>query len=174
MKISTRLISALLVSGLLATQTVSADCRDDITPSTPTSRFTINNNGTVTDNQTGLMWMRCSLGQMWDGTTCTGDAATYPWAEALATADDYNFADFTDWYLPNVKELTSIVETACHSPAINQTVFPNALNSSYWSSSPYAYYYGYSAWYVNFNDGYGSSYKKGNVHVRLVRAGVAQ
>lgn len=28
--------------------------------------------GTVTDPETGLMWMRCSLGQIWIGRACDG------------------------------------------------------------------------------------------------------
>ncbi|WP_125784590.1 DUF1566 domain-containing protein [Pseudoalteromonas rubra] len=170
MNISTRLPSVLLVYGLVVIDYAYSACRDDITSSTPDSRFTINSNGTVIDIQTGLMWMRCSLGQIWDGTTCTGDAATYTWQEALVIANGNSFADFTDWYLPNVKELNSIVETACYNSAINQTVFPNTPSSNYWSNSPKVNNYGY-AWYVSFNYGGDNAYYKHyGLHVRLVRA----
>jgi hypothetical protein len=40
--------------------------------SAPTERFADNRDGTVTDNGSGLMWMRCALGQSWTGKTCTG------------------------------------------------------------------------------------------------------
>lgn len=174
MKTSTILSPALLVYGVLTFNVAYGKCKDNITPSTPTSRFILNNNGTVTDNQTGLMWMRCSLGQMWDGTTCTERASTYTWAQALATASETNYAGFSDWYLPNIKELTSIVETACYNPAINQTVFPNTPSNGYWSSSPDADY-NFGAWDVDFYGGYdGSNYKDNSWHVRLVRASAAQ
>ncbi|MEI5640597.1 MULTISPECIES: Lcl C-terminal domain-containing protein [unclassified Pseudoalteromonas] len=173
MKISTILLFTLLVFGG-AFNEAYGECQDNIPPSTPTSRFTLNDNGTVTDNQTGLMWMRCSLGQAWDGTTCTESVSTYTWAEALASADESNYAGFSDWYLPNIKELASIVEAACYNPAINQTVFPNTASSSYWSSSPHAYYGNY-AWSVYFNRGYDYNLHKDNgTHVRLVRAGADQ
>ncbi|NSY33926.1 DUF1566 domain-containing protein [Pseudoalteromonas sp. JC28] len=170
MKTSTTFLLTLLVFGG-AFNVAYGECKDNITPSTPNSRFALNENGTVTDTQTGLMWMRCSLGQTWDGSTCTGSASTYTWAQALASADESNYAGFSDWYLPNIKELNSIVETACYDPAINQTVFPNTPSSGYWSSSPYAYY-GSSAWLVSFSNGYdGGNSKNYNRHVRLVRAG---
>ncbi|QTL37802.1 DUF1566 domain-containing protein [Pseudoalteromonas viridis] len=173
MKTSTTFLLTLLVFGG-AFNVAYGECKDNITPSTPTNRFTLNDNGTVTDNQNGLVWMRCSLGQTWDGSTCTGSASTYTWAQALASADESNYAGFSDWYLPNIKELNSIVETACYDPAINLTVFPNTPSSGYWSSSPYAYYY-YNAWYVYFSLGGGLNLNKnGSKRVRLVRAGVAQ
>ncbi|AUJ71233.1 Lcl C-terminal domain-containing protein [Pseudoalteromonas sp. NC201] len=174
MKISTGLITVLLMSGLLATQTVSADCRDDITPLTPTSRFTLNENGTVTDTQTGLMWMRCSLGQTWGSTTCTGDAFRYNWVQALNAPKNNNLAGFTDWYLPNIKELSSIVETSCFYSSINQTVFPGTPSDAYWSSSPAAFPHR-AVWVVDFQYGFDGLHAGGNhLYVRLVRANAAQ
>lgn len=37
-----------------------------------------NGDGTVTDTRTGLTWMRCALGQTWDGSTCVGVAGEHP------------------------------------------------------------------------------------------------
>ncbi|MFI3195613.1 MAG: hypothetical protein QX195_07310, partial [Methylococcaceae bacterium] len=51
-------------------------------PTTPTSDFTDNGDGTVTHQQTGLTWMRCALGQTWTGTTCSGTIKRYPYATA--------------------------------------------------------------------------------------------
>lgn len=45
-----------------------------------------NNAGLVLDKQNGLMWMRCSLGQTWNGQTCTGTAKEYKWEQAKKQA----------------------------------------------------------------------------------------
>lgn len=42
----------------------------------------------------------------------------------------------TDWRLPNINELLSVVETACEGPAVNTRWFPDFRASAYWSSSP--------------------------------------
>ncbi len=147
-----------------------------ITASTPTSQFTDHGNGTVTDNKTHLMWKRCSEGQTWTGSTCTGTAATYTWQGALQQAKARNngvgFASFTDWRVPNIKELASIVEEQCLSPAINATIFP-AMDSSnwrYWSASPSSYAGFADAWLVSFNGGLDDVLSKTvNGGVRLVR-----
>ncbi len=144
-----------------------------IPATTPTNRFTINKNGTVSDTKTGLMWKTCSEGQ--SGTDCSGgSAATYTWQLALQQAQTINngggFAGYSDWRVPNVKELLSIVEEQCIEPSINLTVFPNTpyLNV-FWSSSPSADFSG-NAWYVGFYGG-GSDYgfKDYGNFVRLVR-----
>jgi hypothetical protein len=88
------------------------------TPTTPTSDFIDNSDGTVTHKLTGLVWMRCSMGQTWDKATanCTGTAATYTWDAAMALKS--NFAGKSDWRLPNIAELQTIVERENANPAI--------------------------------------------------------
>ncbi|MCP5245500.1 MAG: DUF1566 domain-containing protein [Burkholderiales bacterium] len=146
-------------------------CRNDIPPTTPTQDFTLRDDGTVTHHKTGLMWMRCALGQNWNGATCTGSAQTYTWQSALQAAEGFSFAGHNDWRLPDIKELNSIVEQACISPAINAMVFPAAPSTIFWSASPYAGRVS-AAWFVSFHAGLDSINFRTNGHlVRLVRGG---
>lgn len=160
---------------IVAARSADANCRDDITPSTPEQDFTIHNNGTVTHNTTGLMWMRCSLGQNWDGSTCSGTLRKLTWSDALDAIPNRNFVGYNDWRLPNKNELASIVERRCINPAINNAVFPNTPSATYtrfWSSSPAAES-SYYSWFVGFGSGV-VSFNSGNNdlgNVRLVRAG---
>jgi hypothetical protein len=139
------------------------------TPTTPTSDFIDNGDGTVTHKLTGLVWMRCAMGQTWDKATasCTGTAATYTWDAAMALKSD--FAGKTDWRLPNIAELLTIVEHENYSPAINTTLFPNTPGGGFWSSSTLADD-GNAAWFMRIfvGDG-GNAFKSSNWAVRLVR-----
>ena len=140
--------------------------------------FTDNGNGTITDTTTGLVWDKCSRGQVWDNTTppgtCTGTANSHTWAAALTEATAANSASHrgqADWRLPNRTELESLIQINAHSPAIDGTYFPATPNNSYWTSTSYAPDPAY-AWYVNFD--YGDTYagyKTSTFHVRLVRSG---
>ncbi len=146
-------------------------CKDSIIEKTPTAQFTDNKDGTVTDIKTGLIWKRCSEGQQWNGTSCNNTPSSYTWKNALLQAEKSRFADQSDWRLPNIKELYSIVETRCYDPAINLAVFPNTLSSVVWSSSPVAHY-AYNAWAVYFYGGHDVWYFKDSFkQVRLVRSG---
>lgn len=138
--------------------------------STPINRFINNDDGTVTDKVTGLTWKRCSEGLT--GSACeSGTAATFTWQEALKAAAGSSFAGKTDWRLPDIKELASIVERQCTMPAINEIVFPATPTMSFWSSSPYAANAAF-AWNVYFPYGISDGNNK-NYHffVRLVRGG---
>ena len=160
---------ALVAAGVAADQI----CKYDSIPATaPASRFTDNGDGTVTDKVTALQWKRCSEGQTWSGGTCIGNATYYTWQQALQLADGASFAGKSDWRLPNIKELASIVEQACYDPAIDLVVFPGTpVWPQFWSSSPYADGAGH-AWIVYFNYGYDGAYSKYNAYqVRLVRGG---
>ncbi|MFI3157168.1 MAG: DUF1566 domain-containing protein [Methylococcaceae bacterium] len=149
-------------------------CNYNIGADAPDSRYTTNANGVVIDKKTGLTWMRCALGQIWNNATCTGSGQSYHWQDALQAAENTVFAGFDDWRLPTQKELQSIIENRCNEPAINLTAFPNATSDRFWSSSFYTGYTGY-AWIADFDNGYGYSGnygESGNYAVRLVR-GVA-
>ena len=176
MNVSQTLSAGLLVALLLVSGTALAICNGTnentaVASSTPTTDFVDHGDGTVTHTPTGLMWKRCSEGQTWNGSTCTGTATTYTWQNALTHADEQSFAGHSDWRLPNSKELRSIVERRCWSPAINTAIFPATSTSWFWSSSPYANYTG-NAWYVGFHYGLVDASSPGSsLRVRLVRAG---
>ena len=142
-----------------------------IRASTPTARFTDNGDGTVSDTVTGLTWKRCAEGQIWDGASCSGSATALTWQAALQAGAASTFAGHSDWRLPNIKELGSIVERQCADPAINLSVFPGTTASGFWSGSPYAGNSDYAC-YVNFYYGFGTvGYTVSNYDVRLVRGG---
>ncbi len=140
---------------------------------TPTADFVLDDtNGTAYHTKTGLTWKRCIEGWVWNGNTCvddTGVADNYTWSLALQRGPALGtFAGFSDWRLPNMKELGSIVEQRNWNPAINATVFPNTPNYYFWSASPSAG----SAWGVSFLNGGGDADVKGDDHaVRMVRGG---
>ncbi|WP_435273932.1 DUF1566 domain-containing protein [Psychrobium sp. nBUS_13] len=130
----------LLALTVAASFTAVADqtCVPNAAQSTPTANFIANDNGTVTDRATNLMWMRCTIGQTFNAETknCDGQPQTFFWQDALQAAESvrtnkqhayYQFAGVTNWRVPNIKELTSIRETACYNPALNETIFPNSF-----------------------------------------------
>lgn len=129
------------------------------------TRFSISADGAeVTDARTGLVWRRCSAGQVSDGSTCTGTAATYTHAQALAYAKSQS-----GWRLPNVKELTSIVDRERLDPSIDPVVFPGTSASLFWTSSPLASNPGL-VWSVYFYGGYVFERNRdADSYVRLVR-----
>ena len=140
--------------------------------------FTDNGDGTITDTTTGLMWDKCSRGQVWDNTTppgtCTGAPGIFTWEGALVEATVANtpsHRNFTDWRLPNRTELESLVKSDASAPAIDGTVFPATASAWYWTSTTYAPNPAL-AWSVYFNGGGTNAYVKASAfHVRLVRRG---
>lgn len=161
-----RLLTLLLLLACFAAPPTQA------TPTTPTATFTDNGDGTVTHKTTGLTWRRCAEGMAWSGSTCTGTAALYTWAQAAAVLNP-NFAGQNDWRLPTIRELSTITEMDANNPTINGTIFPKTPASRFWSATAYA---GNSdgAWIVNFGEGnHYIDYKASGYYVRLVRGGGA-
>lgn len=184
-QIKPRPLTGVMLFGLLFLSTLSrAGCVSEIPASTPNSQLIDNNDGTITHSKTGLMWKRCNEGQG-DDANCSAAASSYTWQQALALPETLNvsggFAGYSDWRLPNIKELISIVEGACASPAINEDRFPNTPLSYNWSASAAASASSdgvWSAWGVYFG-GAGTTEvyyadignRSNSWHVRLVRSG---
>ena len=165
----------LLLNLATCAQAAADTCQSEtaVPSTTPAGRFLVHGNGTVTDTATGLMWAQCAEGL--SGSACTdGAAAQFTWVDALSRARDSTHAGYTDWRLPTVKELSSIVEERCWGPAINLAVFPNTPRSSYfWSASPNSRS-SYHAWVVWFLWGTADDHSFTRYEdnpVRLVRSG---
>jgi len=122
--------------------------------------FVDNQDGTVTDKTTGLMWQQGAA-----------TASFISWHQALNYCEKLTLAGYTDWRLPNIKELYSIVDyDTNYRPLINYLYFPETWKSTYWSSTSYIENPKY-AWGVNFQFGYISSVPDKNDFYRyLLRA----
>ena len=141
------------------------------------SRYINHGDGTVTDKKTTLMWKHCPEGLSGSNCSIADTANKYTWKEAIERADaseNKPFATYSDWRLPNIKEIRSLAAYDRYRPAINRTLFPNTPSSSFWSSSPYAYGTSYTsyAWILYFIGGENSYKSRYYGHyVRLVRGG---
>lgn len=175
---SRTVLGLALAGALTAPAALAQTCNPAIRLSAPDDRYTVNAaQGTVLDKQTGLTWKRCIEGR--SGALCgAGSSTALNWGPALRRAEASTFAGYKDWRIPNSKELESLVEVACASPALNATVFPNDPSSGVWASSPFAStaLYSVGPWHVGFD--YGSSYSCNRQSgecisgaVRLVRGG---
>jgi hypothetical protein len=126
----------------------------------PEPRFRDNGNGTVTDNLTGLIWLKDA-----DCRDTVGginkSSGGLVWADALTWCNNLDSGACSlsdgskagDWRLPNITELESLVDLQSYNPPLpSGHPFINVQAWSYWSSS--SYHYTYSAWYVGMVDGY--------------------
>ena len=96
------------------------------------NKFADNRDGTVSDSATGLMWQ-------------TNDSAsTLNWEGALRYCEDLETAGYSDWRLPNAKELQSIVDYTRAPDALDPTMQGAAIDpifnlteteSWYWTST---------------------------------------
>ncbi len=150
---------------LIVGSTLAQVCNSNMVTSTPTSRFIIQeNNDSVLDTKTNLIWKRCSEGQSWNGSSCSGIANSYTWQGALS-AIQYS------WRLPNINELKSIIEYSCQNPAINLTIFPDVTSTTRTWSNSASTTSGTTAWSIGFFDGVTLNYPKNYdfLQIRLVR-----
>jgi hypothetical protein len=119
----------------------------------PGTRYTDNGNGSVTDNLTGLIWLKNA-----------GCFAPAVWATALTDANQLasgqcglnDGSSAGQWRLPNIVELESLVDPSASDPALTAgNPFVNAASSIYWTST--SYFGGEegspNAWAIRMSDG---------------------
>lgn len=144
-------------------------CNDYIVRTAPDSRYKILGDGSeVQDNNTGLIWQRCTVGYKWSGSTCEiVDYSEKNSHRGIAMNEAKRLGD--NYRIPNIKELQSLVEEACYSPAINQNIFPMTLPKIYMSSTLSLEYIVFG---VNFDSGASSAFKSPSMSgvFRLVRS----
>jgi hypothetical protein len=132
----------------------------------PSPRFTVGTGAEVdcvTDNLTGLMWVK------------TPDSTSRQWQAALDYADVLTLCGYSDWRLPNRKELRSLANFGQTNLAtwLNTQGFSNVQADGYWSSSTYAANTP-GAWNVNMGMSVGyvtADVKTDNYYVWPVRGG---
>jgi hypothetical protein len=128
----------------------------------PIPRFTVQaDTNCVMDNLTGLVWARnANMG------------GVMAWSNAIIYCETLNYGGQTDWRLPNVRELHSLVDFGEYSPTLpSGHPFGGVQSGFYWSSSSYAYNTGH-AWYVGLGFGnVGAGTNATTLYVWPVRGG---
>jgi hypothetical protein len=116
---------------------------------TTSSRFTDQGDGTVLDNLTGLIWLKKAncIGtdnSTFDTDNTGGDGQVY-WQTALDFVADLNTTPVncgvtqTDWRLPNLRELQSLIDYGQYGPALpTGHPFLDVQSDYYWSATTYA------------------------------------
>ncbi|MCX6308691.1 MAG: DUF1566 domain-containing protein, partial [Bacteroidia bacterium] len=125
--------------------------------------FKDNGNGTITDNNTKLIWQKTDGGEM-----------TYE--KAINYADTMMLGGYLDWRLPTAQELFSIHYYENNKPALNTTFFTKTL-AEYWWSSDKQVDNATNIWSANAGGGVGNHAKTETLsaggtrlfHVRAVR-----
>lgn len=151
MKLTATFIMAIVFA--VPSAVALAECKTNL-PFHKANRFVDNQDGTVTDTLTNLIWMRCPLGQNWKPTESLCEIPYEQGSKRMDIFDTWNrvmvetenlnltggYASATDWRVPNIKELASISMLHCYPP-IDATAFPFAKSTStgakqFWSSTP--------------------------------------
>ncbi len=104
----------------------------------PDSQLSDNNDGTISEYTTNLMWQK------------EDDGKRKVWEEALTYCEDSTLAGYTDWRLPNMNELISI-SNPHDAPSINTSFFPSNNGYQYWSSTVKFNAPHPTAWYVDYS-----------------------
>ncbi len=109
--------------------------RSIINPVTIQVRFADNGNGSITDALTGLIWFK------------KASADSLSWENALLYADSCTAGGFSDWRLPNVKELQSLSDIKLVNPCFNKS-YLQFTGRKFWTSTTLPNQTG-SAWYLD-------------------------
>jgi hypothetical protein len=138
----------------------------------PTPRFTLNGDGTVTDELTGLIWLQdanCFGEVVW--ISAPAEVASLN-SGSVTTCTSYTAGAFDDWRVPNVRELASLIDYGRYDPALpTGHPFVSVQYDYYWTSSTDVKNTGYG-WSMSFEYGTASSvFKSAYNYVWPVRGG---
>ena len=124
----------------------------------------------VVDLQHAVEWMRCSVGQIWNGIDCEGSAVHLTQEDVARAIVIANAQLGPGWRLPSRAELEGLVCEACAPVKIEQDIFPNTLAEPYWTGEVNSFAQRH-IWTVNFMTGhtYGRFFPTQKILVRLVR-----
>ncbi len=136
--------------------------------------YTDNSNGTVTDNNTGIIWQQQDDGNMynWYQASGTYDAVYNPNSQNVC--GELILGGYSDWRMPLKKELVSIIDYSVPFPGLTiNPIFTNTKAAHYWSSTTIKYYTGYGTAYWTVNSAGSAIDWSGNhnYYVRCVRGG---
>jgi hypothetical protein len=115
----------------------------------PATRFTDNNDGTITDHLTGLIWLQdagCLGGAVWNAALIAANQL----ADGACGLSDGSIAG--EWRMPNVNELESLVDIGQSMPALPAGHLFTGVADAYWSSTTYSAASSY-AMVIRFSDG---------------------
>ena len=127
-------------------------------------------NNIILDLKLDLIWLRCSVGQIWDGKTCKGKAIKIKMEQMKEVLKQANEQLGSGWRLPTRKELESLVCKTCNKVKINENYFPNTSYEPYWTGERNNWHKNFY-WSVNFFTGHTFGRFPGNIpnFVRLVK-----
>lgn len=122
------------------------------------TRFTVgDNNETVTDHKTGLVWQR------------QDDGVQRQWTESSQYCKDLVLGGKANWRVPRIDELETIVDYTRYDHAIDAAF--ECRSAYYWSSNTYVFFPDY-VWCVKFDSGAANTNSNTNYyHTRCVRTG---
>ncbi len=168
------------VSGTYTFELTVSDGRSNsikrISVQASTGRYSNNKDGTVSDLETGLVWMRCAMGMSFDNESCIGQPNTYTWDQANQLSGTTTFSSQNDWRLPTVRELNTLISQSVYVPVTDVIALPDATKtqasyeSGFWTSTQSMQRNNY-AWLIRSKLGNILDSDKTNslMYVRLVR-----
>ena len=130
------------------------------------SNFRDNGNGTITDRNTGLIWRKETADTNGDGSINLSDKTN--WWNAKNYCENLIFSNFSDWQLPSIFVLQSIVDySIAYPPTAVDPIF-EVRSNYYWSSTPDTNNSD-QAWEVGPNGGIGVNPRTKPNYIRCVR-----
>ncbi|MBP9779642.1 DUF1566 domain-containing protein, partial [Candidatus Gracilibacteria bacterium] len=138
------------------------------------SNYVDNGDSTVTDTTLGLMWKKdYEMNIPGEPAADLTNLDAFTWSDALKRAAADRTGGYSDWRLPNIKELRSLVDETRFSVAIDPAFNKVFTQTHFWSSTPVQDFFFRSnqSWTVQFDDGTPQhlQLRSAKQHVRLVR-----